>query len=166
MKIGLLSTVAATLMLAATFDVNVAYAQGRGHGGGGHGFSGHRMGGFRMGPGPGIGRSHFAGPRHFGGRGFGGYGHDFRRYGGYGGFGVGLATGALLGSSYGWGGYYPGYAGNYYPDDFDVEPYGGDVVVTTVIPERDVAYCIRTFRSYNQRTGTYRGYDGNTYSCP
>ncbi len=39
-----------------------------------------------------------------------------------------------------------------------VEPgYGG---------EDAVQYCMRRFRSYNPRTGTYRGYDGRLYACP
>jgi hypothetical protein len=30
----------------------------------------------------------------------------------------------------------------------------------------DVDYCIRTYKSYNVRTGTYLGYDGLRHACP
>jgi hypothetical protein len=35
-----------------------------------------------------------------------------------------------------------------------------------VYRDRDVEYCMRRFRSYNPRTGLYRGYDGRMHPCP
>ena len=37
------------------------------------------------------------------------------------------------------------------------------------VPSQDpnaVAYCARTYRSYNPNTGTYTGYDGLQHPCP
>ncbi|MDQ2078614.1 BA14K family protein [Xanthobacteraceae bacterium Astr-EGSB] len=82
---------------------------------------------------------------------YGGYrgGHRGR---GYGGAGLGIVAGALIGSAivgatqpYGYGGR-PGYV---------VAP-GGDAV----------AYCAQRFRSYDPGSGTYLGYDGLRHPCP
>jgi len=35
-----------------------------------------------------------------------------------------------------------------------------------VVSDDAVAYCMRRFRSYNPRTGLYRGYDGYMHRCP
>ena len=35
-----------------------------------------------------------------------------------------------------------------------------------VYRDRDVEYCMRRFRSYNPRTGLYRGFDGLMHPCP
>jgi hypothetical protein len=71
-------------------------------------------------------------------------------HGGGGGAGVaagvlgGLILGGMLAAPYGPGPYYgPGY-------------YGGDAV----------GYCLRRYRSYDPRSGTYLGYDGYRHPCP
>jgi hypothetical protein len=98
------------------------------------------------------------GPRYSGGGHWHG-GHGYRRYG-YGGFGTGLVIGGALGSSYGYYGAAPyGYYDDGYYDDepaVAVAPAGGD----------DVEYCRRTYRSYDVRSGTYLGYDGQRHACP
>jgi BA14K-like protein len=33
-------------------------------------------------------------------------------------------------------------------------------------PYRDVAYCVRRYKSYSVHTGQYLGYDGNYHYCP
>jgi hypothetical protein len=96
-----------------------------------------------------AGRHHggFAGPRHFHGhRHY--YYHGGRRYYGYG---------------YGY-------------DDYN---YGGAAVAAGIIGlaagaiaagainnSRGVGYCERHFRSYNPRTGLYKGFDGRFHPCP
>jgi MFS family permease len=91
--------------------------------------------------------------RHGGGwHGGGWHGGGYRGgyYGGgwgWGGFAAGAALGALLATPY----YYRGCP--YYYD------YG---------PPSDsaVAYCLRRFKSYDPRSGTYLGYDGYRHPCP
>ena len=34
------------------------------------------------------------------------------------------------------------------------------------VPEDDVDYCMRRFKSYDPRTGSYLGYDGHRHPCP
>jgi hypothetical protein len=104
-------------------------------------------------PSPGVAGSNHAGYRSgYGGR---------RGYGGAG-FGLGFATGALIGAApyYGYGYDYDDYAyGDGYDDDSYVAApaYGGD---------GDDAYCAQRFRSYDPGSGTYRGYDGLRHPCP
>lgn len=79
------------------------------------------------------------------------YGHYGRGW--YGGGWAGFAAGAILGGLlaapyYGRPYYYPYYGSPYY--------YPGDAV----------AYCMRRFRSYDPRSGTYLGYDGYRHPCP
>lgn len=99
------------------------------------------------------------GPRYAGNR-WGGHrwhgGHHHRRH--YGGFGLGLATGALIGSSPYWYDSYA-YGGGYYGEPiYEAAPvYGGG---------SDIAYCQQRFKSYDVRTGTYLGYDGQRHPCP
>ena len=104
---------------------------------------------------------------------------DQVRWGGHGwgwGAGAGFVAGALLGGAlvgpryygpgpyyYGPGPYYapdPYYAapGPYYsdPGPYSADPTGGD----------PVAYCQSRFRSYDPRSGTYLGYDGQRHPCP
>jgi len=95
---------------------------------------------------------------HGGGGHWGGGGsrwHGGGRYwgGGWGGFGAGLATGAIVGgllaSPYYYGAPYY-YAPRYYYE-----------------PEDDaIDYCLRRYRSYDPRSGTYLGYDGYRHPCP
>ncbi len=47
-------------------------------------------------------------------------------------------------------GYYEGGAGPVIPDP------GGDAV----------GYCMQIYKSYDQRSGTYLGYDGQRHPCP
>jgi hypothetical protein len=89
---------------------------------------------------------------HWGGG--GGRWHGGGRYwgGGWGGFGAGLATGAIVGgllaSPYYYGAPYY-YAPRYYYE-----------------PDDEVDYCLRRYRSYDPRSGTYLGYDGYRHPCP
>lgn len=88
-------------------------------------------------------------------------------------FGAGFATGALLGSGFGYGAYgYPygfddyayaddGYYGaddGYYGDDAyaEVPEYSGD----------SSQYCAQRYQSYDPASGTYLGYDGMRHPCP
>ncbi len=89
------------------------------------------------------------------------------------GFGGGLATGAIIGGAlaapyYYGGGYYGGpyyYGGGpyYAAPAYEVEPgyyeEGGG-------GGGGVEYCMRRFRSYDPRSGTYMGYDGQRHPCP
>ena len=75
------------------------------------------------------------------------------------GVGIGLAAWPYYGGGY-YDDYYP-YADTYYADPGYVEGgyvengYGGDV-----------AYCIRRFRTYDPRSGTYVGKGGRRIACP
>jgi hypothetical protein len=114
-------------------------------------------------------------------------GHYDHRYGsrGYGrnevGVGIaagvaGLAAGAILGGAidqnYGYNnnGYYPANSYPADPDDYATGPDQGPLYAAPgpqVADEGDaVAYCERTFRSYDPASGTYLGYDGMRHSCP
>jgi hypothetical protein len=117
---------------------------------------GRGPGGIGAGRGPGLVGSNYAGyrPGYGGRRGYGGAGR---------GFGLGFATGALIGaapyyygSGYGYDDY--AYADDGYDDGYVAAPaYGGD---------RDDAYCLQRFQSYDPRSGTYLGYDGLRHPCP
>jgi hypothetical protein len=116
-------------------------------------------------------------------------------HGGCGGFAAGALVGGALAStawahSYGWYdpgyaydddyayvpnysyyGYAPGYSTNYsygysprgysygyspgYSDSYGYADQGGDV-----------GYCMRRFRSYDRRSGSYLGFDGLRHPCP
>ncbi|RZK89554.1 MAG: BA14K family protein, partial [Methylobacterium sp.] len=90
------------------------------------------------------------------------------------GLGLGLATGALIGGGlgYGYGGY--GYDDNYYGSGYAPAGYGygynpGYTEVQTEVapgPQESVSYCIQRFRSYDVRSQTYLGNDGQRHSCP
>ena len=71
---------------------------------------------------------------------------------GYGGAGVGYASDPYYGGGYG------AYGGGYAPAGYAVE--------TEVAPQRDDAYCVRRFRSYDRQSGTYLGNDGQRHACP
>jgi BA14K-like protein len=102
--------------------------------------------------------------RYYGGGwrgGWGGWRGGGWRGGGWGYYGGGFAAGAILGGMlaapyyYGGGPYYygGGYADPGYYED------GG-------APDGAVDYCIRRFRSYDLRSGTYLGNDGRRHPCP
>ena len=70
------------------------------------------------------------------------------------GVGIGLAAGY---GGYGYyDDYYPYVDDSYYVDPGYVESGYGD----------DVAYCIRRFRTYDLRSGTYVGKGGRRIACP
>ena len=138
---------------------------GRGGFAGGRGF--RRGGGFNRGRGFGRGgfnRGGYAGRGYYGGRGYGN-----RRGYGVGGLGLGLGlAGAGLGYGYG-GGYYGGgyYGGGYYDGGYAPVGYGEQVVETQGVSDAEqVAYCVQRFRSYDRRSGTYLGNDGQRHACP
>ena len=68
----------------------------------------------------------------------------------------GLIAGAIIGGAlaapYG----PPGYGPGYYPPPVAYGPPPGDAI----------AYCMQRFRSYDPRSGTYMGNDGQRHSCP
>lgn len=67
------------------------------------------------------------------------------------------------------GGYRGGYGGGIY---FGGGPYWGDAygyddyIDAPVAVGGDVAYCMRRFKSYDPRSGTYLGFDGLRHPCP
>ena len=86
------------------------------------------------------------------------------------GLGGGLAAGAIIGGAlaapYYYGGGYPYYYGGgpyYAAPAYEVEPgyyeEGGG-------GGGGVEYCMHRFRSYDPRSGTYVGYDGQRHPCP
>ena len=147
-----IASIGAALILAVAAYSGSAQAQrareaGPGvsaRGGGGAHFSGGRGGG-----------THISGARvggHFAGR---SYNRSYRGhyYGGgpsWGGLGYGAVLGGLLLAPYALGPEY--YA---YPDEYYLAP-----------PDDAVAYCMRRFKSYDLRSGTYLGYDGYRHPCP
>ena len=72
-----------------------------------------------------------------------------------------IASGGYYGS-YGYGG--PAYATGYYDDGY----YDDGAVAVAPAPGDDdsVAYCMQRYRSYDPRSGTYLGYDGQRHPCP
>jgi hypothetical protein len=128
------------IAIAAAFAIGIAAvpisASAQWHGSGGWHGGGWHGGGWH------------GGGWHGGGWNGGGWGY----YGG--GFAAGAIIGGLLAAPYYYGygpyyGYYPAPAYYYGP------PPGGAV-----------AYCMRRFRTYDPRTGTYVGYDGYRHPCP
>ncbi len=108
----------------------------------------------------------------WGGRGWGWGGRGWGRGWGWG-LGGGLAAGAIIGGALAAPYYYGGgyYGGPYY--------YGGGPYYAAPAYEADpgyyeegggggggVEYCMRRFRSYDPRSGTYMGYDGQRHPCP
>ena len=71
---------------------------------------------------------------------------------GYGSAAGGFFAGALLGSALTAPRYY--YGGSPYYGAYASSPGGS------------VEYCMQRFRSYDPRSGTYLGYDGNRHPCP
>jgi hypothetical protein len=99
---------------------------------------------------------------------------QWRRGWGWGGVGAGFVAGAIIGSAltapyYGYGPYpyaaypYP-YAVAPGPGYYEEAPpaYGPPAAAAGDA----VAYCSQRFRSYDPRSGTYLGYDGQRHPCP
>jgi BA14K-like protein len=95
---------------------------------------------------------------------------QFRRWGPA--LGAGIVAGAIVGGMlanpyYGYGPYYgpgPYYAG---PGPYYPAPYvAGPVVRPGPVYSDAVAYCMRRYRSYDPRSGTFLGYDGLRHPCP
>lgn len=175
-----LGAVAAIALAVPTMTPTVAQAQHgafRGGGGGGAAMRGPSIGGGAAMRGPSFsGSRSFSGPRAFGGsraisgpRSFNravmggsrvaagarwsgrhGHRHHHRRY-----VYPGLIGGAIIGSSLAWPYYDP-----YYYDYYDAP------VIESGASADEVAYCMRRFKSYDPRTGTYLGYDGLRHPCP
>lgn len=87
------------------------------------------------------------------------------------GVGAGIIGGAIIGSALA-GSYYYAYRPHYrhrlyryayYPRPYYY--YSGPTYYD-LPPDDDVAYCMRRFRSYDLKTGTYLGYDGHRHPCP
>jgi hypothetical protein len=153
-NLKVLSTAAAIALLLPMVAPTESFAQ---HSHGGRGGGGAHPGGGGMHPG---GSGMHAGGGHHGGY-HGGY-HG----GGGGGFLPGAIAGAVIGGAiasqaYGPDYYGPGYSGppvDYYDDSAAAGPPPGD--------NDGVAYCMQTYRSYDPRSGTYLGYDGQRHPCP
>jgi hypothetical protein len=109
-----------------------------------------------------------------------GYAHNDRHDNGVGlgvAAGAALATGAIIGGALNQG-YDQGYYQDSVPDDTYVYSDPGPSYVYSdpapvydaapqVADEGDsVAYCQRTYRSYDPASGTYLGYDGLRHPCP
>ena len=79
--------------------------------------------------------------------------------GGWGwGLGAGLIGGAIIGGAIASAPYYYGYPGPYY--------YGPPPAYYPGPPGDAVGYCMQRFHSYDPRTGTYLGTDGQRHPCP
>jgi BA14K-like protein len=98
---------------------------------------------------------------------------QFRRWGPAVGAGIvaGAIVGGMLASPYGpYGPYGPYYGpGPYYvgPGPYYPAPYvAGPVVRPGPVYSDAVAYCMRRYRSYDPRSGTFLGYDGLRHPCP
>jgi hypothetical protein len=99
---------------------------------------------------PALAQHHHGG--HGGGHGHYGGGYHGRHYGGgWGGFAAGAILGGLLAAPY------------YYGEPYD---YPGPGYYYGPPPDDAVAYCMRRFKSYDPRSGTYLGYDGYRHPCP
>jgi BA14K-like protein len=90
------------------------------------------------------------------------------------GVGAGIAAGALIGGAlaapYYYGGYYGGpyYASPYYADPYYVDSGYVDsgYYAQSYAGGGGVDYCIRRYRSYDPRSGTFLGNDGRRHPCP
>ncbi|MES2030779.1 MAG: BA14K family protein [Pseudomonadota bacterium] len=172
-NLKILSVAAAVAVALPAFAATPSFAQntkvvGVGPGGQARTIGTFSGGGARFGGG---GGGWHGGGQRFGGGGGWNHGGGWRGGGWRGsGFGPGFAAGAIIGSglaassyygnSYGYYGGSPYYGSSYYDDAPDV------VEVAPDTGGGDVDYCIRTYKSYNVRTGTYLGYDGLRHACP
>ena len=83
--------------------------------------------------------------------------------------GARVAHGRVGGRHYRGGGYY--YGGGYYDRGWDWGGLFAGMILGGVFaaqpPYADsVGYCMRRFKSYDPRSGTYLGYDGYRHPCP
>ncbi len=77
------------------------------------------------------------------------------------GFGLGLGAGASYGGYYG-----DGYWADGGPYAYDYGDYDDAYAAPVYAESDDVQYCMQRFRSYDPRSGTYLGYDGERHPCP
>jgi hypothetical protein len=140
-KILITSAVVALVLAMAAPAASLAEP----HGGKGSGGAVHAGGGFH------AGRNYHGGGRA---RGFGGGAPAARFSGGDAGYRGTFISGSVVGAA--------GFYDNGYYEDGPVAvvqgPGGGG--------DDTVAYCMRTYRSYDPRSGTYVGYDGLRHPCP
>ena len=147
MKSFLLSGIAiASVLMIQPLPASAQRVHGTGHIHIGHGHAGHWHGGYAHGYGPGYGIGAGA---------------------------AAVATGALIGGAIASQdqGYYPANQGYYYPAQPSPGYSDPGYVYSDAPPVAynngdSVAYCERTYRSYNPATGSYLGYDGHRYACP
>lgn len=181
--------IALVATLATALAATPALAQPRGGHGGGHfsggaahfgaggggriggaGFNGGAARSFAASPTVRTNGAQFAASRsgNWSGHHWNGGGRSWHRGGrGWGGFGAGLAAGALIGGAYGYGYGYPSYYGDDYAYYGDDDGYYGDAYAAA--PEYsggDSASCAMRYRSYDPASGTYLGYDGIRHPCP
>ncbi len=84
--------------------------------------------------------------------------------------GARVVHGRVGGRYYRRGGYYYG-GGYYYDDGWDFGGlvagmiFGGALAAQSSYAD-SVGYCVRRFKSYDPRSGTYLGYDGYRHPCP
>ena len=94
--------------------------------------------------------------------------------GGYRGGGAGIIPGVVAGAVVGGAiaaapyGYYDGGPGYYAQGYYDDQYVDDGAVAVAPAPGGDdgVAYCMQTYRSYDPRSGTYLGFDGQRHPCP
>jgi hypothetical protein len=92
--------------------------------------------------------------------GHGWHGHPGWHGGGWrGGWGPGIALGLGAGIA-------SGLAYGAYADSYAYDPYAQPYAYSGGSGGRDDAYCSQRFRSYDPRSGTYLGYDGERHPCP
>jgi BA14K-like protein len=77
------------------------------------------------------------------------------------GFGLGLATGALIGTALAAPWWYDDY--DYVPAYYEPAYYEYD---DYTLDSPDIRYCEMRFKSYDPVTRTYLGYDGRRHPCP
>jgi len=150
------------IAIASAFTFMIASAPVEAACWGGPSCSGARVGNFRA---PGAGPAQFRYQHQ-------GFANNNRR-GGYG-IGVGaaaLATGVIIGGVLQQNqGYYPDDSYPVYADQgpgyYDAGPGYYDAGPQVAADGDTVAYCERTYRSYDPASGTYLGYDGLRHPCP
>lgn len=82
--------------------------------------------------------------------------------------GARVAHGRIGGRYYRGGGYY--YGGGYYDNGWDWGGLAAGMILGGALAAQSsyadsVGYCMRRFKSYDPRSGTYLGYDGYRHPC-